>query len=144
MKQVLIIGIVSLLIANHIEAEEQYLCTADKVSGFSFNENSKEWKQSSFKANSKYVVSRLSDSSTAFVVREIGNSFPDAWCEDPFTDAGYLHCRRLGGDFSLNRKNGRYIASSLMGYLNVVPGVNDITDKTSDTPYIEIGKCSPF
>ena len=38
-------------------------------------------------ANSKYVVSTPEDSSSAFIVREMGDSVPVAWCKDPFFGA---------------------------------------------------------
>ena len=79
MKQVLIIAITCLLFANAAHAVEQYLCTADRASGFSFNKVKKEWDHATFKANSKYVVSKPEDGGAAFVVREIGNSSVTAW-----------------------------------------------------------------
>ncbi len=144
MNQVIILVTTCLLFAAAAHAGEQYLCTADRASGFSFNKVMKEWTHTTFKANSKYVVSKPEDGSSAFVVREIGNPFVTAWCKDPFSEAEFLLCEGIGGDFKFNRKNGRYIYAYLMGYFNVVPDVNKITDETSDTPYVEIGKCSPF
>ncbi len=144
MKQVVILATACLLLSDVAYAGEQYLCTADRASGFSFNKSSKEWEHTTFKANSKYVISKPDDGSSAFVVREIGQSFPTAWCKDAFNQAGFLFCEGIGGDFKFNRRNGRFISAYLMGYFNVVPGVNEITDATSDTPYVEIGKCSPF
>lgn len=144
MKQTIILATVCLLLSDIAYAGEQYLCTADRASGFWFNKSSKEWEHTTFKANSKYVISKPDDGSSAFVVREIGRDFPNAWCKDTFNEAGFLLCEGIGGDFKFNRKNGRFISAHLLGYFNVVPGVNEITDTTSDTPYLEIGKCSPF
>ena len=47
-------------------------------------------------------------------------------------------------DFKFNRINGRFLTAYLHGYYNVVPDVNELTDETSDTLAISIGKCSPF
>jgi hypothetical protein len=114
------------------------------TAGFVFNMTSKNWEHATFKANSKYVMSKPEDGSSAFVVREIGKSFPIAICKKDFYEAGFLFCDGPSGEFKFNRINGRYISTYLMGYFNVVPSVNEITDATSDTPNVEIGKCSPF
>ena len=45
------------------------------------------------------------------------------------------------GDFRFNKNNGRYLYSFPYGYYDVLP---PRIDGESDTPLIEIGKCSPF
>lgn len=136
--------ILLIIFNSKASATEQYLCAADKSSGFSFNKSTKEWTHTTFKANSKYVISESDNKNSAFVIREIGDSMIIAWCKDSFNEANFLFCDGLGGSFKLNRVNGRYISANLIGYVNVVPSANKITDETSDTPYIEIGKCSRF
>jgi hypothetical protein len=127
-------------------ADERYLCITDSSCGFSFNKSSGNWEHVFFKANSKYIISKPEAGTlyerAAFVVHRVGESVPCAVCMDGFDEYGYLSCS--DGGFLANRTNGRFIYASVFGYVNVLPEVNGITDETSDTPWIEIGKCSPF
>lgn len=71
-----------------------------------------------------------------------------SYCKEGFNDVGMLFCesglfpRRL----RFNKNNGRFLATYLFGYYAV--GLKFlgkvVTDETSGTPFIEIGKCSPF
>lgn len=135
---------ICLVVASFAFAGEQYLCTADSATGFAFNKSSNSWEQRTFKASAKYIISKPEDGTTAFVVREIGNSSPVAKCDNDFNKYGYLFCSGLGTDFRFNKDNGRYLSAYLLGYYNVLQGDIQKTDATSDTPYVEIGKCSPF
>jgi hypothetical protein len=56
-------------------------------------------------------------------------------------DQGFLSAV---SEVSFNRISGRFYRESTVGYQDLAPGVNDLTDKTSGTPFIEIGTCSPF
>ena len=125
-------------------AEEQYLCTGEIASGFYFNKSAKIWQHTKFEADSKYTISKAEGSKWAFVVRKVGDSSPIAACKDSFDEAGLLFCKGAGYDFRFNRNNGRYLSAYLFGYFTVLPESNDITDTTSDTPFIEIGTCSPI
>ena len=125
-------------------ADEQYLCTAKSASGFYFNKSVKIWQRTKFEADSKYTISKPEGSQWAFVVRKIENFSPIATCKDDFDEAGLLFCKGTGYDFRFNRNNGRYLSAYLLGYFTVLPGTNDKTDATSDTPFIEIGTCSPI
>ncbi len=87
------------------------------------------------------MISKPDHGTETFVVRKIGQSFPIARCKDDFNKVGFLFCEGWR-EFRINRTNGRFIAAFILGYFNV--GVDEITDETSDTPSIEIGKCSPF
>jgi hypothetical protein len=74
----------------------------------------------------------------------MGDDHAMVLCKDDFSESGFLFCQGLGGEFRFNRRNGRFLNVYLLGYFNVVPGTNKITDESSDTPFMEIGKCSPF
>jgi hypothetical protein len=129
---------------------EQYLCVDDLVTGFSYDVRSKKWKSTNFNAGSKLIISKPSDKDPKFlkyifIIKEIGEDFPIAKCNTGFDDYGYLMCDNIGnGTFHFNKRNGRYVRSYTTGYFNVLPGVNDLTDATSDTPIVAIGKCSSF
>ena len=123
---------------------EQYLCLAENSSGFSFNTHSGTWISTTFRTDDKYLIAPSKNPAHAFQVTRIGENSPSANCEDGFNEAGYLFCKGPAGEFKFNKKNGRFLKVFSFGYFNVVPGMNDTTDESSDTPYVQIGKCSPF
>ena len=149
MKAIIILVTSFTLFSSFVYASDQYLCAVDKSTGFRFDEESKEWRHTEFKADSKYVISKPASESPwvgtqAFLVRQIGGSFPVAFCEKDFTEPGFLSCNLMGRIFEFNRISGRFTTANTFGYHNVVPGVNDLTDENAGTPFISIGKCSPF
>ena len=126
---------------------QQILCVAEQAAGFSYDKATKEWKNATFKASRKYVVSEGETKSSAFKVTRIGTTTASYFCESDFDELGFLSCSasNYGIDqFNFNKNNGRYLYSFPFGYYNVLPEVNKIIDEKSDTPYLEIGKCSPF
>ena len=141
---IILLTITFVFITSFAFADEQYLCTADKASGFYFYKAAKSWQSTKFKADSKYTISKPEGSKWAFVVRKVKNFSPIATCKDGFDEAGLLFCKGTGYDFRFNRNNGRYLAAYLLGYFNVLSGTNDKADATSETPFIEIGTCSPI
>jgi len=137
-------GLLVLFFVSSTSFAEKYICLADTVTGFKYSETSEKWVQTKFIADDKYIISKSDTESYAFKVVEIGSKYPVANCAEDFGEYGYLICGGAGQDFRFQKKNGRYIRSSVMGYFNVLPSSNGITDSTSDTPYLEIGKCSPI
>ena len=137
-------GLRFLFFVSSTSFAEKYICLADILTGFKYSENSEKWVQAGFLANDKYIISESDTESYAFKVVKIGDENSIANCVEGFGEYGFLHCKGVGQDFRFQKKNGRYIKSSIMGYFNVLPSLNGISDSTSDTPYVEIGKCSPF
>lgn len=136
--------LVAALVPTIVHAD-QYLCIADSSVGFSFNKGTKSWERANFRVGeNKYVLSGPKSEGAAYLLTRMGSQFAEAQCEKGFNDPGYLFCSGFGGDFKFNRRNGRYLKTYTVGYFNVVPGVNEVTDENSDTPYLEIGKCSSF
>ena len=131
---------------------QQYLCVADLSTGFGYNETAERWVRANFNVeNNKYIISEKSEQVISyreyrFGVTQVGEEVPDYYCESGFEGPGFLSCESfIGlGTFQFNKDNGRFLRAYWAGYFNVLPKVNDITDATSDTPLIEIGKCSPF
>ena len=121
---------------------EQYLCVVDKAVGFSYDKVTKEWNNTNFNANSKYLISEGDGSlkDAVWQITEVGNSFPSIGCKRDFNDYGILLCSDLISDFRFNKRNGRFLHTYPIGYYNVLPG----EDEGTDTPSLEIGKCSPF
>jgi hypothetical protein len=126
---------------SFISYADQYLCIADASTGFTFDKASKKWKQTNFRVNdNKYIISSSKSESSTYQIKKMGSDFVFSFCTDDFNEYGYLYC----GDFKFNKDNGRFINTYTTGYFNVLPKVNEITDESGDTPYIEIGKCSSF
>ena len=127
--------------------EERYLCIADKATGFIYNETGDEWETTTFNVeDSRYIVAKSDHflfERFPFSVTQVGAAEPMTACEEGFNRVGLMGCRVIR-DFVLNRINGRFVHTNTSGYYDVLPGFGDITDATSGTPFIEIGKCSPF
>lgn len=140
---VVLIGL-AILGYGEVSGQEKYLCVSDRSTGFRYDESSKSWEQARFKANRKYIISKSDDKEYTFKVIRIGENYPICYCMQGFNEPGYLFCQGPGGDFRFNKKNGRYILIYSIGYYNVLPDSMFLTDENSDTPFIEIGKCSPF
>ena len=132
---------VCLFLASVAYGEEKYICIAEKTVGFSYNEHTKGWLEAVFKTDNKYILSECPGSDCAYRLVEIGGKNPVSTCKETFNSAGYIFCSMLT-KFKFNKDNGRFLLVHSLGYYNVSPGV--YTDKSSPTPYMEIGKCSPF
>lgn len=148
MKRIACIAIFFFL--SGVSHADQYLCVAGQTTGFAFDEKAKKWVVTSFKnEDDKFIVSEAGDTksriyeSVKYNVTKLGSSSPSFRCEYEFTNLGFLFCKATlrMGTFKFNRINGRYLRTYSVGYYNVLP---DETDKTSDTPFVEIGTCSPF
>ena len=131
---------------------EQYLCTADRATGFSFNKSTNGWQPTTFKTDKKYVISvpdrQPFTEKMTFQVKEIGESFAHLWCREGFSQTGNLFCTTAWGtEFKFNKNNGRYLSTVTFGYATMLPGsINNSTVNftATDDVYIEIGKCSSF
>lgn len=137
--------IIFLLFNPLIAGSEQFRCTADKTTGFRYNGNSKIWEITEFISENKFIITKSDKNGYSYKIVKSGEKEPSCLCKGEFNDHGYLFCKGYyGTEFRFNKNNGRYIFSFLMAYYNVLPNKNQLTDKDSGTPYIEIGKCSPF
>lgn len=153
MKSVLGFVFVGIILSGVMEAycEEKYLCVAELSTGFKYDRDEKKWEQADFKAGSKYIIGKtdeveekLFDKKFVFKVSQLGDNDSKYFCKEGFDSVGNLSCTGAG-QFNFNKKNGRYLFVYPMGYVNVLPGGRYFqTDEESDTPFIEIGKCSPF
>jgi hypothetical protein len=153
-KRRFILIIIGVAIFNYgtLLGQEKYLCVAELATGFAYNENSKSWVIGNFKADSKYIISKSDNKEYKFKVTKVGENYPTFECKEGGNEYGYLHCQGIG-QFSFNKNNGRYLMTFPIGYFNVIPerrksfgdkSKTPFTDKDSETPYMEIGKCSPF
>ena len=138
------VGIVVSLLAPSLAKAEQYLCIADSATWFWFNEKTESWERASFKIdNHKYVIAEAKIKNTAYEVTRLGAIAPILRCDESFDPDGVLFCMDGHGEYKFlrfNKNTGRYLIGYLVGYYDVVPGGNE----SDNTPWIEIGKCSPF
>src|SRR5262245_40293179 len=124
------------LATSYANAQDSYLCIADQTTGFIYDKNLKSWKQTTFKAGDRYLLTRASKQGS-WILKKFGEQHAMAECGQ-FNTAGNLLCGDGGADFRMNRDNLRFLYVFPHGYwFNKNPKV----DEDGDTPYIEIGKC---
>lgn len=121
---------------------DSFLCVAENAVGFSFNKSTKEWERANFKSEDKYVVSKSSDKRKGWEVKKIGESI-GAECAEGFNEHGFINCNGFM-DFQMNRISLRYIMVHKYGYVVKEYSDDGLFKEGSLTPYLEIGKCSPF
>jgi hypothetical protein len=132
--------------SDHGAHEERYLCVQEMSTGFAFDEKLKKWTNAMFHPTEKYIVTTSSSSGRPYHISKIGLNMPVGYCEKGFTDHGSLFCDLDYGQFKFNKSTGRFLVSYMAGYYASGPGSSN-TDGLglgSDTPFIAIGKCSPF
>lgn len=129
-----------------------YFCTTDHATGFAFNKAKKQWGTVSFQETEKFLITRASPAElklgNVWVVKKVGSSSPDFVCPADFNVGGYLHCKGFT-EFMFNRKNNRFLSSYMVGYVtDAVEGAGNASDwlgpEGSNTPSIQIGRCSPL
>ncbi len=142
-----IFGFALVLIPSILSADycaEQYFCVADSSVGFSFQPLSNKWIANGFNIeDKKYIISASPEKGYEYQVTKLGE-YRVSLCKNRFNEHGFLLCSIPMKDvsFKFNKKNGRYMLSYSKGYYNVVSGFVPGSDDESDTPYLEIGKCS--
>lgn len=140
MKILFIACLLGALLSTSVSASNSYLCITDMATGFAFDKNQNQWHSADFKAGRKYIVSKQTDSESAWEVREVGLNFATSFCKDGFTKYGTLSCQ--GPEIFLMNKNSlRFLSVYIVGYW----GSDDkSTHEGENTPSISIGKCSPL
>jgi len=129
---------------------DSYLCTAEKSTGFAYNETITDWEITSFNTSvNKYFIvkSEKNDFIKAiWEVRRIGKNYPTFYCPTDFDKYGYLNCE-LMGTFTMNNNNLRYLLVFPFGYVsdNIKDEEGTIIIKEGESsPFLEIGKCNPL
>ena len=145
------LAVLTLVFSQSLYADS-YLCEAERVSGFIYDQDNKTWQASEFSVeNRKYLVSRT-DGNNIFVkalkydyeIKKINSQQPIIHCKAlRFTDSneetGQISCRgSSGASFNFDKRTGRYIRSQPTGYVTMKTSSN-----TGNGPYLEIGNCSP-
>ena len=137
-----ILVLTAVLFSGVVNATDGYICIADKSTGFT-SENG-EWQPVNFDvAEKRYFVRKATEedvqSTAPWVYGEFGQSVLAGQCDEPFP-TGLMNCHSGTEEFKLNTKTMRYQLYYWVGY--VVS--HDRGVRRRDTPFIEIGKCSPL
>jgi hypothetical protein len=140
------------VLSTSVLGADSYLCIPDRVTGFVFNKES-GWQTSNFTTDQKYLLTRPNEDErkilthlnkkAAWVVREIGGHYPRAVCASEMNAQGFIFCDGLP-DFKFNLKQNKYLSAYLTGYYNDDEEPDSPFAEGKNTPYIEIGKCSPL
>jgi hypothetical protein len=121
----------------------QWLCVADRSTGFEYNEYSEQWKQTKFDVEQfKYIVGPKNlENQYKYHITQLGNNDALANCLEGFNAKGELYCKGAINDgsdvitvFNMSKKHGRFVMSQAFGYF---------ADNT-DSPLVTIGQCSKF
>ena len=133
------VGILLLTGAANADEDARWLCIADKITGFSYENG--EWRISSFNSDDgRYIVSKkptLFDNKKArYHVTKIGEEYGTECEENSPNSAGYIFCPGFF-NYRINTRTLRYLLVYPIGYTSGA-------DTNADTPFIEIGKCSPL
>src|SRR5688572_25953246 len=111
-------------VASSAQAQsESYLCVADQSTGFKFHKPAKQWRQTQFNTDEKFIIRRpnaddkrlYGANPPKWVVVRVGSKHPAAVCNEEFSEVGALLCQGFE-DFRFNRKNLRYISTYTVGY----------------------------
>jgi hypothetical protein len=126
--------------------DERYLCVQEMATGFGFDEKLNKWTNAVFHPTENYMVTTSSSSGRTYQISKTGLKVPVGYCEKGFTDHGSLFCDMDFGQVMFNKSTGRFLVSYMAGYYDTGPGgrFTDGLGLGSDTPFIAIGKCSPF
>lgn len=126
-----------IVVASAPSLADQYLCTADMVTGFSWNEEDRKWTSTNFNVNNEnYLISSVeSETGGYYVIKKLGDKKTIATCQSGFDERGFLYCKDIVV-FRMNREARRYLLVYPSGYV-------EGHDNNDNTPFVEIGKCSP-
>ena len=115
-------------------SQEAYICIPKSSTGFRYNKLTNNWEQTQFKVSEEKKIIRKTD--RGWERRIFGEKSGDS-CKGDFNEYGFLFCYWFGGQTKFNRKHLRYLETYEIGYI-------DGKDVDGNTPYIEIGTCSPL
>ena len=148
MKQKIVLMLIGALgTLAQAQVPSSYLCVAEKASGFAFDKRTKQWDSSTFRVSNKYLISRSKNKDFFWEVKEVGKQAADIVCTKDFNDKGNLFCGGFGSEFRFNSGSLRYMNTYFIGYwsdANPKDKSNFMGEEGSNTPSMEIGKCSPL
>ena len=137
----ILLVVITIGLSNIASASDSYLCIVDQAAGFDFNEKTKKWSGTAFRADNKYLVKKSNSEKYKWGVTIFGGKFPSSFCKTGF-DKGFLVCKGFM-NFSLSKNNLRFIAIHSIGY-NDYDNDDPMWREGTSEPHMEIGKCSPL
>jgi hypothetical protein len=149
----LVLNLVALPARAGTGPDGPFLCIVEQATGFSFDKQSKSWKQTNFAPVEKFVLKRVKNNTLEGVNKQIASSpraawgvwefgfdaFGSAFCAADVDDHGFLWCRGVQSIFNVNLLSGRFLRT-YTGFYASDP--SRFPDDRADTPVIEIGKCT--
>lgn len=146
------------MLSSNVAAEISYLCVSDRAVGFGYEKAIDGWVEVVFKTNHKFIVSKSSLNGFTWEAKDIGNKHAHMRCKNDFSEGGIVgndiqtkgdlfchHAVPSFGQMNMNKNNGRYLQIYPTGYWNDRKSKEgNYINEGANTPYIEIGKCSPL
>jgi len=120
----------------------QYLCVVDKMTGFSYDKSTNQWKEANFKADKNFLITRSTNPKISYEIKEVGSEISTSWCDEDFNESGNLFCRGFG-EYRFNKDHLRFLYIYPIGYWDD-DNKSDLFKEGDNTPALGIGKCSPF
>ena len=118
-----------------------WVCVSEMATGFMFKAG--RWQETSFTRSHKYIVSRSKPNSPhPWEVKEVGTKTAVVWYHTASESVAWLTCSGLQ-EFRLNTKTLKFVSAYLQGYWTPLEGDGPDAPR-NDTPFIEIGRCSPM
>lgn len=124
---------------NHL-VETRYLCTVERVSGYSIGYKGR-FNDQRFRADKLWMVTITQDFQftgdptyiTVTNARDRFDVYMQEWCS-VLDDADKILCQSVGGSFLVSLAELRFVETNIRGYADGV---------LIGTPYISIGTCIP-
>ena len=119
----------------------QWLCVTDLSTGFHYDRATKNWREATFEPGGKFIITHSDTDGISYEVKRVGQDIAACFCPNDYDQNGYLYCSGFF-NFKFNKKNGRFIYTYPIGYVNILPdNKQSPTDDKSDDVIVSIGKC---
>jgi hypothetical protein len=123
-----------------VQAEDAYLCVGEQATGFGFHGDN-TWGVERFQPT-KLIVKRTTDLIHKWQVYDFSKNVAILNCNGDFNENGLLECSGIS-EFRMSREKMRFLYIYTIGYWSETDKYPAYKEGTN-TPWMEIGKCSPF
>jgi len=142
MKKNILFFVMQFIFVNYATGQNAFICIPDSATGFSYNESTKKWERAKFNVNSAKKI--LKKNGAVWEWRVFGEKYGWSNCgggdsknEIEFNSSGFMFCDVLGGHIRMSKNTLRYVETYEIGFI-------DGKDNNDNTPFIEIGTCTPL
>jgi len=147
MRIALSIALTASLLWSSAARAESYQCISDMATGFRYDTARKEWREASFRARQRYLLTRPSEAEVAlmkphpvaWILKAAHNNSVEGTCSKDFGTFEFVMCSGIS-EFRFSRVTGRFLRAVLSGYYLDDP--NSRWPEGGLTPHVEIGRCS--